>query len=76
MGCLCLIVAEESLLFEKVSIQLARQYRPPSGHPLPLHLLGDSLSQLFSAASLPPTCLGRGFHCSGIGHMVIGIGIP
>ena len=60
MGCLCLIIAQESL-FEKVSIRLARlkkkfiasHYRPPSGHPLSLHLLGDSLRKLFSAASFP-----------------------
>ena len=61
-----LIAVEESLFDTNgceiigVSIQRARlkklfvasYYRLPSGHPLSLHLLDDSLSRLFSAASL------------------------
>ena len=84
MGCLCLIIAQESL-FEKVSIRLARlkkkfiasHYRPPSGHPLSLHLLGDSLSKLFSAASFPWLILGGDFIAVGLtSHVVISMGIP
>ena len=85
MGCLCLIIAEESL-FEKVSIRLARlkkkkiiasHYRPPSGHPLSLHLLGDSLSKLFSAASFPWLILGGDLIAVGLtSHVVISMGIP
>ena len=57
-----------------VSIQLARltqlfiasHYRPPSGHPLTLHMLDDSLSRLFSAASFTRLILRGDFNCSGI----------
>ena len=84
MGCLCLIIAQESL-FEKVSIRLARlkkkiiasHYRPPSGHPLSLHLLGDSLRKLFSAASFPWLILGGDLIAVGLtSHVVISMGIP
>ena len=37
---------------------VASYYRPPSDHPLSLHLLDDSLSRLFSAASFPRLILG------------------
>ena len=66
-----------TLPYHSAGIFIASHYRPPSGHPLSLHLLGDSLRKLFSAASFPWLILGGDLIAVGLtSHVVISMGIP